>query len=474
MQNVIFDTDASREEYLTLSAYLAKVQGLIEEEEGLPGWIVCELAKVSWSRGHCYLELVESGQGGNTLAKARGTIWSYKASVLNNIFRLGTGDDLREGIKVMLYVQVQFSPVYGLSLNVLDLNPSYTLGDMEAQRRAAWQRLQKEGLTERNKELEVPALPYRIAVVSASGAAGYGDFMKHLSDSGIRFEVKLFEAAMQGAEAPASIESAFARINEWPFDFDVAVLIRGGGSNLDLACFDDYLVARAVALCDLPVISGVGHERDNHLCDDVASVRVKTPTGAADYLIQKFADAFETIESLEQRTMDAYSEILEESSAVLERFSMRISNALGRFAEYRAEALKDLSHRIDSAVNVRVIGEEHALAILQRRVGEAVTLKTLQQENHLDALAIKMENKVSKRVVQEENRLVWFKVLIEGADPTRILDKGYGIILKDGKKVTDILQIEEGNRITIMMKDGKVTFTAGDVLCEKKEEDNNR
>ena len=426
MQNVIFDTDASREEYLTLSAYLAKVQGLIEEEEGLPGWIVCELAKVSWSRGHCYLELVESGQGGNTLAKARGTIWSYKASVLNNMFRLGTGDDLREGIKVMLYVQVQFSPVYGLSLNVLDLNPSYTLGDMEAQRRAAWQRLQKEGLTERNKELEVPALPYRIAVVSASGAAGYGDFMKHLSDSGVKFEVELFEAAVQGAGAPSSIEAAFERINERSFDFDVAVLIRGGGSNLDLACFDDYLVARAVALCDLPVISGVGHERDNHLCDDVASVRVKTPTGAADYLIGRFADAYEQTISLRQRIVEAFSEILEDSSVVLDKFSMRISNALGRFVEYRAEALKDLAHRLDSAVTARVMAESHRLDMLQTR--------------------------------------------FEGADPTKILDKGYGIILKaDGSKVTDIMQIEEGARITIMMRDGKVTFTAKETEQHKKE-----
>ena len=470
MPNVNFDTDAYREEYMTLSGYLSQVKDLIEEAGGFPQWIVCELAKVTWSKGHCYLELVENGIGGSVVAKARGTIWSYKAKLLNDIFRVQTGDDLREGIKVMLKVQVNFSPVFGFSLNVLELNPSYTLGDMEAQRRATVQRLQREGLMEKNKELEVPALPYRIAVVSAEGAAGYGDFMKHLKDSRIKFEVELFEAAMQGTDAPSSISDAFDRINGRFLEFDVAVLIRGGGSNLDLACFDDYIAARAIAMCYLPVISGIGHERDNHICDDVASVRVKTPTGAADFLIQKFADASEAIESLEQRAVDAYSEILEESSAVLERFSMRISNALGRFAESRTEALKDLSHRIDSAVNVRVIGEEHALTILQRRVGEAVTLKTLQQENHLDALAIKMENNVSKRVVKEENRLDWFKVLIEGADPTRILDKGYGIILKDGKKVTDILQVEEGNRITIMMKDGKVTFTAGDVLREKKED----
>ena len=445
MPNASLDTDAFREEYVKLSAYLAQVQGLIENAEGLPKWIVCELAKVSWSRGHCYLELVESDPAGNPVAKARGTIWSYKASVLNNIFRLGTGDDLREGIKVRLYVQVQFSPVYGLSLNVLDLNPSYTLGDIEAQRRATIQRLQKEGLMERNKELEVPALPYRIAVVSAQGAAGYGDFMKHLSDSGIRFEVELFEAAMQGADAPASIEKAFESINSRAHEFDAAVLIRGGGSNLDLVCFDDYLIARSIALCNLPVISGVGHERDNHICDDVASVRVKTPTGAADFLIQRFADASETILSLEQRLSDAYSEILEEGSAVLDRLSMRLSSALGRFVESRAAFLKDLAHRIS----------------------EAVSMNCFRQEMHIGGFESSLREAVNKRIMQEEHRLDRMQVLLEGADPTRILDKGYGIILKDGVKVTAIEQIEEGSRIAIMMRDGKVTFTATAVAAEK-------
>ena len=469
MPNASLETDAFREEYVTLSAYLARVQGLIEDAEGLPGWIVCELAKVSWSRGHCYLELVESDPAGNPVAKARGIIWSYKASVLNNIFRLGTGDDLREGIKVMLYVQVKFSPVFGLSLNVQNLNPSYTLGDMEAQRRATLQRLQKEGLMERNKELEVPALPYRIAVVSAQGAAGYGDFMKHLSDSGIRFEVKLFEAAMQGADAPASIEKAFESINSRSQEFDAAVLIRGGGSNLDLVCFDDYLIARSIALCNLPVISGVGHERDNHICDDVASVRVKTPTGAADFLIQRFADASETILSLEQRLSDAYSEILEEGSAVLDRLSMRLSSALSRFAESRTASLKDLEHRIDSAVSVRVLEEDHTLDNLKTRLHYAVNMRAYKREVILEDCEISVREAVKMRLVQEEHRLEKMQVLLSGADPTRILEKGYGIILKDGAKVTAIEQIEEGSRITIMMRDGKVTFTATGVSGEKKQ-----
>jgi len=471
MPNVNLDTDAFREEYMTLSDYLAQVQGLIEDAEGLPEWIVCELAKVSWSRGHCYLELVESGPGGQTLAKARGTIWSYKAKVLNNIFRLGTGDDLREGIKVMLYVQVQFSPLYGLSLNVLDLNPSYTLGDMEAQRRATLQRLEREGLMERNKELEVPALPYRIAVVSAQGAAGYGDFMKHLSDSGVKFEVELFESAMQGAEAPASIEKAFEKINEESFKYDVAVLIRGGGSNLDLVCFDDYLVAKAVAMCSLPVISGIGHERDNHICDDVASVRVKTPTGAADFLIGRYADAYEKISDAQQRLGAAYAEMLEENSSLLDRCYLRISAALSQYTETRSALLKELTHRLGNAVSMRQFQEDRVLTGFSHRLTSAVSVKSVQEESSLSNTFRRLSDSVSRRFLKEDYRLEKMRMAFEGADPTRILGKGYGIILKDGQKVTDIRQIGEGDRITIMMKDGKVVFTAGDVVREKKTED---
>ena len=446
MPNAVLDTDALREEYVSLSEYLDQVKGLIEDAEGLPGWIVCELAKVSWSRGHCYLEMVESGAGGQTLAKARGTIWSYKASVLNNIFRLGTGDDLREGIKVMLYVQVQFSTVYGLSLNVLDLNPSYTLGDMEAQKRATLARLEREGLIDRNKELEVPLLPYRIAVVSASGAAGYGDFMKHLSDSGISFEVELFEAAVQGVEAPSSIAGAFDVINGRAADFDVAVLIRGGGSNLDLACFDDYVAAKAVALCNLPVICGIGHERDNHICDDVASVRVKTPTGAADYLVGRYADAAERISEAEQRVTEAYAELLDENSESLNNLSLRLFGALSCFTESRSGSLKDYILRLSRSVSLRTAEENHRLQLLSAGLREKVGLLTVRGENFLDKL----------------------QAMFEAADPTRILDKGYGIILKDGQKVSAIKQITEGDRITVWMKDGRVSLTATAVQTEEK------
>ena len=411
---------------MTLSGYLTQVQDLIDEVGGLPQWIVCELAKVSWNRGHCYLELVETGSTGAVVAKARGTIWASKAMVLNNVFKLGTGDDLRDGIKVMLYVHVQFSPVFGMSLNVLNLDPSYTLGDMEAKKQATLAKLAQEDLLERNKELEVPALPYRIAIVSADGAAGYGDFLKHLKDSGVDFEIELFEAAMQGESAPESIASAFERIEERAGDFDAVAFIRGGGSNLDLACFDDYLIARSIAMCSLPVISGIGHERDNHICDEVASVRVKTPTGAADFIIGRFADAFESLQDVSSRLFAGVEDALSDCEDVLERLSSRFSSSLRNYTEVRGEKLSNLRFRLEKAAQGNIDERLHSL-----------------------------------------DRML---TLLQGADPSRILDRGYGIVTIGGQKVTDISSVAEGARLVIMMKDGKVSLTARDVVIEKKTE----
>ena len=412
--------------HITLSAYLAQVKDLIEDAGGLPEWVVCELANVNWNRGHCYLELVETDPDGSVTAKARGTIWSYRAAALSRAFELSCGAPLRKGIKVMLYVQSQLSELYGFSLNVLDIDPSYTLGELEAKKQATLKRLAEEDLLERNKELEVPTLPYRIAIVSAEGAAGYGDFMKHLEDSGVDFEVQLFEAAMQGETAPESISAAFGMIEERSADFDVVAFIRGGGSNLDLACFDDYLIARSIALCPLPVISGIGHERDNHICDDVASVRVKTPTGAADFIIGRFSDAYEALQDVSGRLFAGLEDTLAGYDDALERLSARFSSTLRNYTEVRGEKLSNLRYRLEKAAQGNI-----------------------------------------------EERLYWLDrvlTLLQGADPSRILERGYGIVTIDGQKVTDIASVADGVRLTIMMKDGKVSLTARDVIIEKKTE----
>lgn len=426
MPEVNLDTDAYREEYMTLSAYLTQVRGLIDDQEGLPGWVVCELANVNWNRGHCYLELVETSPDGAVVAKARGTIWSYRAMALSRAFEDSCASPLRKGIKVMLYVQSQFSELYGFSLNVLDLDPSYTLGDLEAKKQATLKRLAEEDLLERNKELEVPALPFRIAIVSAEGAAGFGDFMKHLSDSGVDFVTELFSALMQGEGAPESIAAAFGQIEERSGEFDAVAFIRGGGSNLDLACFDDYLIARSIAMCSLPVISGIGHERDNHVCDEVASVRVKTPTGAADFIIGKFADAYASLQEVSGRLFAGVEDALASLEDDLERLSSSFSSSLRNYTEVRAEKLSNLHFRLEQA----------ALGNIDERL------------HYLDKVF----------------------TLLRGADPSRILERGYGIVIASGQKVTDISTISDGVRLTIMMKDGKVSLTASDVVIEKKTE----
>ncbi len=426
MPEVNLDTDAYREEYMTLSAYLTQVRGLIDDQEGLPGWVVCELANVNWNRGHCYLELVETSPDGAVVAKARGTIWSYRAMALSRAFEDSCASPLRKGIKVMLYVQSQLSELYGFSLNVLDLDPSYTLGDLEAKKQATLKRLAEEDLLERNKELEVPTLPFRIAIVSAEGAAGFGDFMKHLRDSGVDFVTELFSALMQGEGAPESIAAAFGQIEERSGEFDAVAFIRGGGSNLDLACFDDYLIARSIAMCSLPVISGIGHERDNHVCDEVASVRVKTPTGAADFIIGKFADAYASLQEVSGRLFAGVEDALASLEDDLERLSSSFSSSLRNYTEVRAEKLSNLHFRLEQA----------ALGNIDERL------------HYLDKVF----------------------TLLRGADPSRILERGYGIVIASGQKVTDISTISDGVRLTIMMKDGKVSLTASDVVIEKKTE----
>ena len=426
MPEVNLDTDAYREEYMTLSAYLTQVRGLIDDQEGLPGWVVCELANVNWNRGHCYLELVETSPDGAVVAKARGTIWSYRAMALSRAFEDSCASPLRKGIKVMLYVQSQLSELYGFSLNVLDLDPSYTLGDLEAKKQATLKRLAEEDLQERNKELEVPTLPFRIAIVSAEGAAGFGDFMKHLSDSGVDFVTELFSALMQGEGAPESIAAAFGQIEERSGEFDAVAFIRGGGSNLDLACFDDYLIARSIAMCSLPVISGIGHERDNHVCDEVASVRVKTPTGAADFIIGKFADAYASLQEVSGRLFAGVEDALASLEDDLERLSSSFSSSWRNYTEVRAEKLSNLHFRLEQA----------ALGNIDERL------------HYLDKVF----------------------TLLRGADPSRILERGYGIVIASGQKVTDISTISDGVRLTIMMKDGKVSLTASDVVIEKKTE----
>jgi len=298
-------------------------------EDLFPGrvWIRAEIASIQAKggggrAGHCYLELCQSGPKG-IVAKARAIIWQYNYLQIARLFHAATGSDLSPGMKVLVQVKVNFSELYGLSLVIDDVDPSYTLGDAEAARRETIARLEREELLDLQKELPLSPLPYSLAVISARDAAGYGDFVRHLdgNEYGFVFKVTLLEALMQGEGSPQSISDALARAGG---DYDAVLILRGGGSTLDLACFDDYSLCAAIARCPVPVFTAIGHDRDVHVADMVAYHSVKTPTALADLFIGAFAAEDERISDYGRRLRQLITGKISLEEASLVRIAERI------------------------------------------------------------------------------------------------------------------------------------------------------
>ncbi|MGM9740630.1 MAG: exodeoxyribonuclease VII large subunit [Candidatus Cryptobacteroides sp.] len=292
-------------------------------------WVRAEISAVKVrGGGHCYLELSQSDDSG-LVAKASTIIWASKYRVLGPYFESVAGTPLQPGITVLLRVQVNYSQLYGFSLIVDDLDAACTLGDKEKERLATIERLKKEGLMDRQKTLDLPALPYRLAVVSAPDAAGYRDFERHLKDNayGFVFETVLHEAVMQGVSAPDSISDAIRSAASSDVPYDAILVLRGGGSNLDLACFDDYRVASAIASSPVPVLTAVGHDQDFHICDMVAWRFVKTPTALADAFIEIYSDEDQYISSFAGRLKTAFLNKISLMSSRVDVLESRIAGA---------------------------------------------------------------------------------------------------------------------------------------------------
>lgn len=292
-------------------------------------WVKAEIASIQLkTNGHCYIELCQdSGRG--VVAKAKAIIWKNQYFPISQYFKNETGTDLRAGISVLVLAQVNYSELYGISLVIEDIDPAVTLGDAELKRRQTIEKLEAEGLLDRQKRLEMAELPYRLAVISARDAAGFGDFRRHLLENeyGFAFDVQLFEATMQGEAAPESIIDALERIQSSDNRYDAALILRGGGSALDLACFDDYGLCFCIANADMPVLTAIGHDRDYHVADMVAFDYVKTPTALADVFIDAVAAEDERITSYSTRLRLAFQSKLSAMSSALEILHNRIHSA---------------------------------------------------------------------------------------------------------------------------------------------------
>lgn len=388
-------------------------------EQCLPDeyWVQAELSDVRTnSTGHCYLEFIQKDPRSNALvAKARGTIWANVYRLLKPYFEEATGQAFVSGIKVLFQVTVSFHELYGYSLTVQDIDPTYTLGDMARRRREILKQLEEEGVLTLNKELEMPALPRRIAVISSPTAAGYGDFCHQLQHNprGFFFYTELFPALMQGDRVEESVLSALDAILNRQEEFDVVVIIRGGGATSDLSGFDTYLLAASCAQFPLPIITGIGHERDDTVLDSVAHTRVKTPTAAAEYLISCMELAADELEVLANRLHNSVR--------------TRLTEEQRRLNTYR--------NRIPSAVVRRISDAKLSLLTAQRDISQAVSTSLSRQRHRLELLQQRLAD----------------------ASPEKMLARGYSITLKDGKAVKNAALLKDNDELLTRFYKGEVT-----------------
>lgn len=395
------------EDILSLYELNALVRRGIEQAMPDACWIQAELSDVRQNaNGHCYLEFVQKDErSGQMVAKARGMIWNQVFLMLKPYFEETTGQAFSNGLKVLVQVTVQFHELYGYSLTVTDIDPAYTIGDMAKRRREIILQLEEDGILTMNKELPTPVLPQRIAVISSATAAGYEDFSHQLANNpyGFAFYTELFPAFMQGNQVEQSVLSALDKIHQRMAEFDVVVIIRGGGATSELASFDSYLLAAACAQFDLPVLVGIGHERDETVLDTVAHVSVKTPTAAAEWLIGR----------------------IYESAAHLNYLSNRIKEGVLQRVNNESSRLKLWQTRLPSMVVRRLSNEKRTLMMLENRLGQAV----------------------KARIMRETHRIDLMKQRIEDASPEKLLARGYSITLKDGKAVKDSRDVKEGDEL---------------------------
>ena len=359
------------EEKISLLELQERLKHAIEGAVPRPVWVTAEIGEMnSHISGHCYLDLVDYKEGERGVAaKARGVIWSSTWRMLKPYFQSSAGVPLQKGLNVLIKVQAGFSTVYGLSLNILDIDPSFTVGELELRRQQTIKRLQQEGCMEMNAQLNLPALPRRIAVVSAPGAAGYRDFMNHLhkNEYGFRFETELFPAQMQGEEAPQSIIAALDAIAAREDGFDVVAILRGGGAAMDLVCFDDYSLAVNIAQFPLPVITGIGHDHDYHIADMVANTWLKTPTAVADFFVDVFVQQEQYLMHLFQRISLTLAHKITVGRNRLQNVQDSIAQKAANLIGSRRQQLEMLQLRVEAADPARILGNGFAIVATEGR-----------------------------------------------------------------------------------------------------------
>ncbi len=425
-------------EHITLEELTGRISSLVNSAASLRNvWVTAETSDVRRA-GHCYLELIQKNPlTGEPVARARATIWRSNFARIDADFLTATGQRLDSGMKVLVQVSANYHPSYGLSLNITDIDPVYTMGDLMRIRMEILARLKREGVLDLNRSLDWCDVPNRIAVISAPGAAGYGDFIHQLytNDYRLRFTTRLFPALMQGAQAPAAVISALEAIAAEEEEWDCVVIIRGGGATSDLASFENYDLAANIAQFPLPVIIGIGHERDITVLDYVANMRVKTPTAAAEWLIGRGAEAIGRIDALASSIHQTASALLAGCREQLAYISASLPFIPGR-------ALDNARKRLDRSLLTLTDG---AVRRIQPELGR------------LDRAADKLAAAIDTLFERRRTRLDSVEELLKVLSPQATLSRGYSITRYGGKAVTSLSQLPADAVVETTLADGIMT-----------------
>lgn len=432
---------------ITLQEFNNRIKRLLADPSVMNCWVVAETTDVRINQ-HCYLQLLEKNpKTGATVAKIKAIIWGNQFRFLNARFKQVTGRDIGNDMKIMVCLSVNYSPQYGLTVVINDINPEFSLGDMERQRQEILNRLTQEGIIGQNKTVPVPPVLQRIAIVSAAGAAGYGDFMKQLTDNkyGVCFYPCLFQATMQGVKTVPTVLAALDKVEQNQHLFDCVVIIRGGGGTEELNSFDNYDLARRVATFPLPVIVGIGHERDITVLDYVAGIRVKTPTAAAEHIILQAANALAHIGDLSNQVVSIARDYIARAKEQLSYYAGNLPIMAQRIIDTNTLRLQNFIQNIPLHVQRRIEGENAQLARQKDAIKNAVAQVKMKETMRLEALGDK----------------------IELLSPRKVMARGYTLTTCEGKIMTDAAQIEAGKLVTIHFRDGKVVAGTQSVIKDK-------
>ena len=439
-------------ESMSLCQLNLKIKSAIQAVFTDPVWVVAEISELRVnSSGHCYMELIEKDTGSDQiLAKMKATIWSFTFRMLSPYFETATGYRLDAGLKVLISVLPEFHEVYGISLTVKDIDPTYTLGDLERKKQEILRKLQTDGVIDMNRSLSFPLVPQRVAVITSETAAGYGDFLDTLmhNSKGYYFYSELFAALVQGEKAAESIMNALDLIFEREDEFDLVVIIRGGGTQSDLECFNSYNLVYHITQFPLPVVTGIGHERDETIADIVANISVKTPTAVAELLIDKMTEFDDLLDEYKDQMLSEVTEIIDHEK-------QRVS----QLSQYAAMQVKDQIHkestrlissdkRLGPVVRQYVVRKNDNLINYKYRISVNCITYFKAAQSKISISDLRMKRSTVHSFISMKDRLSSIEKNLEHLSPDRVLKRGYSISTSGGKIIKDGSMLKKGDELT--------------------------